>query len=562
MKLIIKGKGEETLDKRHYISSGGEGSIYVKNGIAYKIYTKQSHMIPEGKIMELSVLTSPEIIKPEKILLDTGSTPVGYTMKYIQHTVSICQAFTKAFKDRNNIKPKQIIELVKQFRGNVQHCHDKNILIVDLNEMNFLINKDKFDTIYFIDVDSYQTKSYPATAIMDSIRDRHSKKFDENTDWFSFGIITFQLFTGLHPYKGKHATIKSLDERMLKNVSIFNKDVSIPPTAADPAQSVPRAFLEWYRAIFEDGKRFPFPTDTDTLVIVQAPKVRVLSGTDNFDIKELFKFEDDIIYYKCVNGDNIFITTKGLYKETSGLDDKVKANAYIGVTPIYQQIISATIENRKLQLYNVNTGLNIPFDFIAMDLFAYKDRIYVVHGEHISELQFTEPFPNKTFVSIKPVCNIIPNATQIFDGMALQNLLGMYHASIFPIAGNHYQIKLPELSGYRVIDAKYQDRVMMIIGEQKGKYDKFIFCFDETFNYTLRKLEDISSNEINFTVLDNGICVHGTESCVELFHYKKINDIKQINDNILFDTKLCNKGNDVYFIKDNKMFSLKMKPKP
>jgi len=558
MKLVIKGKGEETLDKRHYISSGGEGSIYVKSNIAYKIYNNKSHMIPEGKIMELSVLSSPEIIKPENVLLDTSNTPIGYTMKYIQQTVSICQVFTKAFKDRNNIQQKQIIELIKQFRKNVQHCHDNKILIVDLNEMNFLINKNKFDTVYFIDVDSYQTKSYPATAIMDSIRDRHAKKFDENTDWFSFGIITFQLLTGLHPYKGKHSSIKSLDERMLKNISIFNKDVSIPPTALDPSQNVPGAFLDWYKAIFEDGKRFPFPLDTDTLIIIKAPKLKILSGTDNFDIKELFKFEEDIILYKNINGHNYFLTTKGLYDEYK-LDDKVKTNANIGVTPIYQQIISATISNNKLELYNVNTGLNIPFDFVAMDLFSYKDRIYIVHGENISELQFTEPFPNKTFVSIKPVCNIILNATQVFDGMALQNLLGMYHASIFPIAGNHYQIKLPEISGYRIIDAKYQDKVMMVIGEQKGKYDKFIFCFDETFNYSLRKIENIQSNEINFTVLDNGICVHGTENCVELFHYKNINNIKQINDNILFNTKLYNKGNDVYFIKDNKMFSLKMK---
>jgi len=40
MKVFVKGVGEEQLDKRHYVSAGGEGTVYVKGNTAYKLYMK------------------------------------------------------------------------------------------------------------------------------------------------------------------------------------------------------------------------------------------------------------------------------------------------------------------------------------------------------------------------------------------------------------------------------------------------------------------------------------------------------------------------------------------
>ena len=77
---------------------------------------------------------------------------------------------------------------------------------------NFLIDRD-MQHVLFIDVDSYQTAGFPATAIMDSIRDRHSSTYSAGTDWFSFAILAFQMFVGVHPYRGKHATLAVSGER-------------------------------------------------------------------------------------------------------------------------------------------------------------------------------------------------------------------------------------------------------------------------------------------------------------------------------------------------------------
>lgn len=200
MKYTVKGKNTVDLDNKNFLAQGGEGSVYVISKTAYKIYNDPKKMLPIGKIQELSALTAKNIIKPENIILDNKNHEIGYTMRFVDDTYSLCQLFTKAFRQRNNLDHDTMFKLIQSLQNIVKHVHEKKILIVDCNELNFLASKD-FKDIYAIDVDSYQTPNYPATAIMDSIRDRHTKVFNEGSDWFSFAILAFQMFIGIHPFK-------------------------------------------------------------------------------------------------------------------------------------------------------------------------------------------------------------------------------------------------------------------------------------------------------------------------------------------------------------------------
>src|SRR6478609_7422794 len=91
MKLHIQGKNQVDLVQKDFLTSGGEGSIYVKGGTAFKVYNDQKKMIPVGKIQELSCLTHPNIIKPEDVLIDSNNKPVGYTMRFVNDTYALCQ---------------------------------------------------------------------------------------------------------------------------------------------------------------------------------------------------------------------------------------------------------------------------------------------------------------------------------------------------------------------------------------------------------------------------------------------------------------------------------------
>lgn len=543
-----------SLTQQDFRAAGGEGSVYVVGKTAYKIYTDPKKMIPLGKIQELSVLSSPKIIKPDEVIYDSKGAAVGYTMQCVPDSYALCELFTKSFRQRENVSMDMSMKLIEELQHGVEFVHKNGILIVDLNELNFMVRKN-FKELFFIDVDSYQTKNFPATAIMDSIRDRHAKKFDTNTDWFSFAIISFQMFCGIHPFKGKHAIYKTLDERMLNNISVFNKDVSIP-AAAYPTSIIPDIYRQWYKAIFEKGQRCS-PPDLHGAVIIVQPIVSHIGGSNNFSITEMYTLSGDILYFF----ENISVTTSGLFyldRNTLSLNSPVK----VGVLPKSRQPVVAKIEDGKLVLMHVMKKTPIEINTLAEEIMHIDGRIYIKQGERIMQIEFIE-LDNKVLATPKVVGKVLPNAVKVFDGVAIQSLLEADYVSIFAKPGACHQLKIDELKGYRVVDARYESKVLIIIAEKRGKYDRLIFRFDDTFTkYDLRKTEDISSNNINFTVLDNGMVLSMLDTDeLELFRNTVgLSGVKIIADSAIDSScRLMKYGQQAIFAKGNQLFKFNMK---
>jgi serine/threonine protein kinase len=549
MKVQVKGR-TISLGRRDFLASGGEGSVYAKKTKAYKIYADPSRMIPVGKIQELSTLTNKNIIRPEDVIFK-NKRPIGYTMRYVKDTYSLCQLFTKAFKDRHGLTPDMCLKLIKDMQRTVHHVHANDILIVDLNEMNFLADN-KFTEIYFIDVDSYQTKTYPATALMESIRDRHATpgRFNKGTDWFSFAVVSFQLLIGIHPYKGKHPSVKGLDDRMEQNISVFRKEVRVPKSCS-PLKIIPPEYKRWYRAVFDKGLREPPPSDVGKSVAVVLR--RVIAGSNKFEMKELFECKWDIHQYarrmqgECIIGQGVCFDRKHY------LDVKPPFSvAFHGSTPVVAQV-----EHGKIKLTNIKMQKAIPCTLVAEKLMAHDGRLYAKSGENILEIQFfgSEVQP---IVGQKIVGKVLPQATQVFPGVVIQNLLGTYYSSTFPDSGKCVQERLAFLDGYRIIDAKYESNILMVVAIKKGKYDRFIY---NVSTQELRKIKDVSNNGLNFAIKDNGICVSIDEQDrVEIFHKGKLNNIKMIEDPVVHSgMRLFSDGARILFADGNKLCSLTMK---
>jgi hypothetical protein len=562
MQVYVKGNSNKIqLNNNSFVSQGGEGKIYAKKGTVYKIYTNPKAVIPYSKIQELSVIQSPNVIKPEKMVLNMKKKPIGYTMKHIANTYALCQIFPKSFRDRTGIDTETILKLIKKTQSTIDDIHKKDILIVDLNEMNFLVDK-KFKDMFFIDVDSYQTKNFPATAIMESIRDRHSDTFSELTDWFSFGIISFQMFIGIHPYKGKHPTLKGLDKRMMANIPVFHKDVRFPNVCL-PFNIIPQAYQDWYKAIFFEGKRLPPPLEAVEVIVVPTV-VQTVIGNEDFDINEIFEYSSNIIDFKSINGTRVTITSKDLYINNRMVPQTCNKDLHIAITPLTNKVMSATIEDENLLLCN-SSDLTIPeHDIKATNIMSYKGRVYIKNKDILSEISFVE-MGNNIHAVPKHVGNVMENATKFYNGVIVQNVLGSFVASIFPESETHYQIKCPEFDGYQIIDAKYDTNVLVVIGSKKGKYDKFIFKFDNNFSsYSFRKVKNVPYNGINFIVLDNGVVIHINEhEEIEIFSNKKdSNTVKVIDSSIISgNMKLFSDGSQVVFAKGKKLYKMKMKGK-
>ena len=513
MKYTIRGKGEIDLQPADFVAQGGEGSVYARGDIAYKIYANPSKMIAPAKIQELAVLTRPNIIRPLDVLLDLKNRPAGYTMRRVQNAVTLCQLFPRAFRERNGLTPEDIVKLMGRLRDGVQYTHDRGMLIVDLNEMNLLVDLAARE-ILFLDVDSYQTPGFKPTALADSIRDRHAAKFSADTDWFAFAIVTFQMWVGIHPYRGKDKGGRDMDTRMKQNISAFHADISLPG-ACYPLTSIPKAYREWYEAVFARGKRCP-PPDAIGASGVFVPVAAPLSSGNAIQRKELRRFPANVIAPVLLRLDYGAVTTGGIYLGPRHF--ALPPDARTAATPRWNHSIAAWRERAVIRFFDLTENKSLSASVSGEALFSCGERLYIKSGGAISEVRFLE-LPAGIQPVLQPVANVLPYATQCFDGAAFQSLLGACHVVIFPAAGMAHTIRLPELDACRIVNAQFEKGVLIAIGEKAGRYDRLILRFDPNYRaYDLRIVPDIAQADINFAVLDNSVCVLAAQGDqIELF---------------------------------------------
>ena len=100
-RVKIGSNGIITLTDKHYKAAGGEATIYVNGGKAFKIYHDANKTLPAKKIQELSVIKNPQVVVPQELIFDaTTGTPLGYTANYIDNVEPLLKLFTKTFKNR------------------------------------------------------------------------------------------------------------------------------------------------------------------------------------------------------------------------------------------------------------------------------------------------------------------------------------------------------------------------------------------------------------------------------------------------------------------------------
>ncbi|MBF0100179.1 MAG: hypothetical protein HQK77_04645 [Desulfobacterales bacterium] len=570
MKLTIRGKGNVTLSQNDFIFEGGEAKVYGKGDTAYKIYDDLQKLIPPEKIDELNAIAHSNVIKPEDIILNLKGTYVGFTMRWIKNSVPLVKLFTNDFRNRNQITDTIILELIEAIKEAVNAVHQAKCLVVDANELNFLADDQTFTIPYLIDVNSYQTPSFPATAIMLSIRDVHSFKFSELTDWFSFGIIACQLFVGIHPYKGKHPdyTPKTcgndvLLKRMKDNISIFNPKVSMPPTARDKG-CIPTNYLSWFIDLFEKGRRLP-PPMAAVAVVTQAVGIRIIHSTRNFEIKHLMDFESDIVYHDVIFGIQVTKTKERLYIGKSSYP--IQPDTEVIFTPKYLKPMLISIENHYLKLTEIKEtqGKIQPLLIECTEKMIVKNTLYVRNLGNLIELAFIERADGNITPAIKSTWNIMPHASEVYSGVIYQSVLGTPYL-VIPLPKSDGQsscivIPVPELKHHRVIAAKHENRICMVIAHYENKYRKLVLIFDSSYtSYDCKMTDDIEYLDINFVVLSNGISVAISEdNAMEVFVNQKGNQRMDIlkDSDIPYPIKLCHEPTLLKFFKNNALYSIR-----
>ena len=561
-RFYVQGGGEVRLGASDFVARGGEGSIYVKGSTAYKIYNDPASAIPPAKIQELSALALPNIVRPLSLLLDAKNRPAGYSMRAVGRSYALCQLFPKAFRRRNNLGPDSALRLVRRLREGVSHVHDRGILIVDLNEMNFLVSGD-FSEIFFIDVDSYQTPSHAATVLMESVRDRHARAFTTGSDWFSFAVVSFQTFVGIHPYKGTYPPLQNLpdqatklDARMRANVSVLRPGVSVPASCL-PFSVIPPAYLDWYRAVFEEGKRVPPPDGAHVTLATAGPGAPPAVGSRHFELTELTEFDAEIIHHDGP----VTVTRQSIYFDGERFA-KPLADVTVAATPRLRRPVAAYMDGAAPRFRDLAGSRDLALGIGCEEIMQCGGQFYVRQSESVFAVEFVE-LRDRILLGVKPVANVMIKSTRMFEGLAIQNLLGAYYASIPSPRGACRQVRLPELDGYRIIDARLYRNVLVAVGARGGRYDKLVFRFDDDFGaYDSRALPGVPSTDINFTVLDGGVVLHAAdEGTLEVFsRFKNSADVKTFQDpSIGGDDRLFHSGRQALIARGRKLYKFTMR---
>lgn len=556
--ILINGVTRLKLTQNDYKAQGGQGIVYVKGGYAYKIYHDPIRMIPSGKINELKALNSiPIVLSPVDILYCSKTNKeIGFSMKYVSDCEYFTKLFSKQFKSNNSISHQTIVDLTTVMQNTLRDIHKNKILVGDYNEMNFLTDK-SYMIPYHIDVDSYQTPNYPCTAIMNTVRDRRLPfgSFDELSDWFSWAVVTFQMYTGIHPYMGRHPKYKTteLDERMVNRISVFDRDVKIPKGCQD-FSVIPKNQLEWYKKVFVDGHRSEPPLPGDFLVLGFTP---VLVSGDNFVVDLIHNYNEKIISVQYMNGVRYVVTERAIYKTASEIftfthsKHNVKLIEMVGMEPIL--IVSV---GNSLQFYDIQKN---KIGEIASDGWMISDKkLYTVVSGNLLENSFTSLA--KILHSTSRVDNIAPNFN-VYDGMVVQDIFGKARLSIPMGNGICYSLNIHELNGCRIIEGKRIKRFAQFLLEKNGTYSRMVIHFSSDFSsYTFKQENDITYKSFQMIVKDNGMMVSIIEDDTMELMMDTVRGEKRVGDSpIESDMLLIDAGERVMFASGRKLYSVKSK---
>jgi hypothetical protein len=422
--------------------------------------------------------------------------------------------YNTQWKQKNNVDLKTLINMINKMRETTIILHNEGCVVGDYNELQFLCNK-KLDDVYFCDADSYQTKSYPCTAIMDTVRDRTVPfgQFSEKTDWFGFAIVTIQLFIGIHPYQGNHPnyTRREIKSMILmdNNISIFNKDVTLPKQA-EPISTIPHTIRGWYEEVLENkGRNLP-PVVTDSVSLVVLPK-HIVQATATFTVKELFQLPEVILEATCINGSIYCVTKCGIYR------DGKFVRSYIGksVNASYS-IVSCSGSNNPLVLEKYGSrvtlydGSNPVAQLSFYNPFIHHGFIFAVMGSQLHAMEITK-IGATVLVNPKLVAHVFESSYEVYQGMIVQDIVGIPWI-IVPVGFVCHNIQINELAGHRVLDAKYDVggslRMCVIISEHLSKYYRSTIIFtrgDPSSGYSITSVPTNSNDAANFTVLNKSV---------------------------------------------------------
>ncbi|MEM6996838.1 MAG: hypothetical protein AAF721_40420 [Myxococcota bacterium] len=537
MKVRVEHGRVLTLRSREFVAEGGEGRVWARRGIAYKVYTDGARRLAADKMAALARIQCDDVVTPQRRLLDpsTGEA-IGYTMRHVPGAWVLGQLFARSFCDRHAFDAVAACALVERLRAALVAVHEAGVLVVDLSDVNVLVDPASRRPA-LIDTDSWQTPGHPATAVTPATRDPAAARsgFSEGSDWFALAVLAFQLWIGVHPFRGKHPTVKGLAARMNAGLSVFDPAVSVPAVCR-PLDVIPGQYRAWMRSVFVDGLRDAPPSGGVTIgvtvgVTVAAPRRRARASAHALEIRSVGHAAATIRQLVATGpaAEVLLLTDAGVQRGPGGPVVGPPAAAgqpralcvhHGGVAWV---LAAVEPDRRGIALWSEAcvhpTRLTIDVDAWAP---TTDGRLIVRSAGHLRELSVLPISPGKVTIVVKTVGHVLPHATTLGVGVAVQDILGRAHLHLLQGPGIAVQARAPVLDGMRVLEAKYERGVLQAIARRAQSTDdlceRFVLqCSPDGTTSAWRPVGAVVDSAVDFTVTDAGVCIARSDQGLEVF---------------------------------------------
>ncbi len=512
------------LGPTDHLATGGEGAVYARGDVVYKVYldpAKAQAARMSEKLALLRQLKHPGIAAPTGALHDSRGGFLGLTLQRVDGE-ALCRLFTNTWRDAHGFGVDQTRKVVAATREIVQAAHQQHAVLVDGNELNWLVSANLKPTA--IDVDSWQLPGFPGTAIMPSIRDPLVKSmFNEGSDWYAWAIVTFQLWTGIHPFKGTHPDFArtALAERMQANASVFDARVRMPAAVRD-FSDIPPGLKSWYESVFKGQHRASPPDPLSSVVPANAPKrLQVLqSNTRTLRIERLgalagrvrAAFNGFVLHEEQQELRLWDATTKRPVADLSSAQLRKLLSRQAAVVrlpagqPVWLELDAAVLRIDATMLSGNPVRSHLPSR--AKALWQSGNRVFAVveaASEGLVELG-AMPLGDKMALTVLRQWPVSALSSRLFCGVLVQDCLGSPFLGVLEGAGL-MQGPAPQLRGYDVSEGFGLDRDqvwLLAVRKTDGELVRLRLQW-ATDRYTVVHEEVIATPELNAIGLGTGV---------------------------------------------------------
>ncbi len=428
------------LNQQDVLGVGGEATVVqIGKQLAVKLYHKPSSA-RSNKLTDFinAGMTLPsQVCAPQDLAYDSqGRKVLGFSMRKIPKAFEVVQKLSsKKFRRASpQFNGQYITDVFIDAYATTQILHQQKLIVGDYNDLNVMFGLTT-PRMIFLDVDSFQFGKHPCMVGTENFLppelyniDLSEKPyFDPIHDWYAFWCMYIRSLLMVHPYGGFHPDYKSLQQRALAKVTVFDDRVKYPKVGFSPGllngtlmQITDSFFKQGHRAtppiealqeyrdslvecrscgVMHPAERASCPQCATINMVQIHRKVKIIKAPGKRDVEReeiLSTSTGHFVWYK-VCGKNIFaIAREGVeyvlyYKTRSGVRGEVLFPAGKNDRPKFDifsgryLVVSREPEDQMVQIYDLKDGVN-RIESRATDEF-YGRRIFACTEDHLYRLQ-------------------------------------------------------------------------------------------------------------------------------------------------------------------------------